>query len=125
MEDFKTLDLNYPYLGHRSYADGPTMLDGMIKCAKIFNPSVGQELTTIKLFKIIKSFNNLSTAVSLSHHEAQKHPKLKEAGARLDLDIAGERITSLLFEKKEEEIKERDTEFDARNYVENICIFNM
>jgi len=118
----KTLDINYPYLGHRSYADGPSMLDGLLRCARIFNPAVGKEPTTIKLFKIIKGFDTLSTAVALSHQEAQKHPRLKEAVARLDLDVAGERITSLLFQRTDAAITERNAEYDARNYVANISM---
>lgn len=117
----KHLELEYPYLGHRNYAHGSSMLKGMLDCARLYSSRVDSAGTIIRNFKIIRGFSSLSRAEAMPHAKAQAHPQLMDCTARLDLLVGEEYISVLLF-PRDEAISRRDSEYDSRTYVSSLSV---
>lgn len=95
------LDLSYPLLGHREYAHGSSMFEGMLAVLTDAEPELAAGKGMIRRFKVVRSFDTLATVVALETSAAVKHPRLKEIAARMDVEIDGRRLTSLLFPREE------------------------
>jgi hypothetical protein len=110
------LELSYLFLGHRNYAHGSSMLEGMLHCAKLFYPTINDNSIKIRQFKVIKQFATLSRAETMRYEDVLRHPRLRQAAARLDLEVGKERLTSLLF-PTHSPIPGRLSEYNAGDYV--------
>lgn len=110
------LNLLYPLLGHREYSHGSSMFEGMLASIECLEPDLANKEALIRRFKIMDSFDTLSTAVAMDSAKARKHPELKKAAARLDVIVGGRERTSLLFPRTEP-TSERLAEYDPANFI--------
>lgn len=90
------VDVDFPLLGAREYSHGSSMLEGMLASLRELVPGLDRG-GVIRRFKIVRQFDTLARVVSMERSKARTHPRLKECAARLDLDINGQELTSLLF----------------------------
>ena len=112
----KSCALEYKYLGHRNYAHGSSMLEGMIKTIMKLKP---KENLKIFEFKIIKQFNNFSYTEAFEERHMKTHPSLKKAVAILILGNNKKKFVCLLFKQKEK-IKQRLDQYKSQNYIRAI-----
>lgn len=95
--DTHAVSLEYALLGPRVYTHGSSMIEGMLAALRARVPDLDDCGAVIKKFKVIKQFDTLSRAEAMSRVDAARHPRAAEAAARLDVDVNGEKLTSLLF----------------------------
>ncbi|WP_022668276.1 hypothetical protein [Desulfospira joergensenii] len=117
------LKMAYPYLGHRDYTHGSSMIEGMLKSIHMAHPYKDSSTAQIRQFRIIRQFANHATAESMKTENASRHPRLGEAQARLDMQINGEKYTSLLFSSMDP-INWRLPEYNAADYVREVSCVN-
>jgi len=117
--EISSVELEYPYLGHRDYTHGSSMLEGMLKAIEVMEPNLVSKGAIIKNYKVINQFSNLSRAEAMRTSDVAKHPSLGEAKARLDLVVDGNQFTSLLF-SIDKPITWRLDEYSAGDYVEHV-----
>ena len=113
------LELEYPFLGHRPYAHGSSMLEGMLRALTRFRPRVLEEAPQIRQFKVIRPFASYSMAEAMRTEDVGRHPRLARAAARLDVNAGPEQLTSLLF-PTHSPIATRLMEYNAADYVEGV-----
>lgn len=113
------LELYYPFLGHRDYAHGSSMLEGMLGAVKLMEPDIVEHGAVIRQFKVISQCDSLARAEAMLTSDAAKHPFLGDAKARLDLTLNDKKITSLLF-AIDKPIGWRLKEYLAGDYVEYV-----
>ena len=117
------LKMEYPYLGHRDYTHGSSMIEGMLKSIHMAHPYNNSSIAEIRQFRIIQQFASHSTAESMKTENANKHPRLGEALARLDMLINDEKYTSLLFSSNIP-INWRLSEYNAADYILDVNCIN-
>lgn len=113
------VEMEYPFLGHRQYTHGSSMLEGMLRVLRQFRPALLEENARIKQFKVMRPFADHSRAEGMLTRDVAQHPRLGKAVARLDVEAGSERLTSLLF-PTESPITWRLGEYNAANYVEKV-----
>lgn len=91
-----SISLEFPLLGAREYSHGSSMFEGMLASLRLLEPTLDDE-GMVKRFKIVREFDSCARVVSMRRAEANRHPRLKEMAARLDLSVGGRDSTSLLF----------------------------
>ena len=113
------LDLAYPLLGPRPYSHGSSMIEGMLAALALVVPDLDRSGAVIRQFKVIRQFSTLSRAEAMTTAHALKHPRLKQAVARLDIEAHGERLTSLLFERPDPALG-RLPDYDPDGYLAEV-----
>lgn len=113
------LDLSYPLLGARAYTHGSSMLEGMLAAMRLQVPNLETTGAVIRQFKVIRQFDTLSRAESMKSVNVPNHPHVRDAVARLDVSVSGERLTSLLFARPGEP-NGRLSDYDPDGYLEEI-----
>jgi hypothetical protein len=115
------VDLEYPLLGPRAYAHGSSMLQGMLEAVRLREPNYEAPHGKIREFKVIRQFDTLSRAEVMASSDVTKHPRLRQAAARLDVDVEGRRLTSLLFPRPAAALG-RLTDYDPAGYLGELTI---
>jgi hypothetical protein len=118
--EVKSLNLNYFYLGHRDYAHGSSMLEGMLKTLALFENLDDFEILN---FRVIKQFSNLSYTEAFLEDNLKFHPNKKQAVARLRISNGKQNYICLLFPKNEK-INERLTDYKSPDYIKSIKIID-
>ena len=102
------LELDYSYLGNRSYIQGIVGLDGMLRALDHMDTHLFDGSARIKVAKINKEIVSYTLAEALFKKDIRSHPYLGSELARVDVEIAGNSLVGLLFSKDHEPIKGRN-----------------
>ncbi len=111
--------VSYHYLGQRDYVHGSSMLRSMLLA---MGEATKREISPsrIKQFRVIKEFSSNARVECGRTEEIRGHKNAKDAVARLDLEIDDNRYTALLVPRPDSHVEDRNSEYDAADYVVGI-----
>ena len=118
------MELSYPYLEERTYIQGVVALDGMLKCAELFEPDLYAKPWSIKQAKVMREITTFARAETRRKEDALNLSTFREAMVRLDIESGGETITTLLFPHENRPVSKREPTDDYGKHVLSLSIEN-